>query len=130
MTSKKRKNESEILADIIIKGIQEKKGKDIVSLNFIGLPNTVCNYFIICHGNTKIQVEAIAESVEKNVREVSGSKPWHKEGFENAEWLLIDYADVVVHIFQEETRMFYNLEKLWADAEITKYENDENFDDR
>lgn len=124
MTSKKRKNESEILVDIIIKGIQEKKGKDIVSLNFIALPNTVCNYFIICHGNTKIQVEAIAESVENDVRKILGSKPWHKEGFENAEWLLIDYADVVVHIFQEETRMFYNLEKLWADAEITKYEND------
>ena len=124
MTGKQQKNESEILASIIIKGIQEKKGKDIVSLNFTRLPNTVCNYFILCHGNTKIQVEAIAESVEEEVRKTLGAKPWHKEGFENAEWLLIDYADVVVHIFQEETRMFYNLEKLWADAEITKYESD------
>ena len=124
MTGKRKKNESEILADVIIKGIQEKKGKDIVSLNFTRLPNTVCNYFILCHGNTKIQVEAIAESVEEEVRKTLGVKPWHKEGFENAEWLLIDYADVVVHIFQEETRMFYNLEKLWADAEITKYESD------
>ena len=124
MAGKQKKNESEILAGIIIKGIQEKKGKDIVSLNFTRLPNTVCNYFILCHGNTKIQVEAIAESVEEEVRKTLGVKPWHKEGFENAEWLLIDYADVVVHIFQEETRMFYNLEKLWADAEITKYESD------
>ena len=124
MTGKQQKNESEILASIIIKGIQEKKGKDIVSLNFTRLPNTVCNYFILCHGNTKIQVEAIAEFVEEEVRKTLGAKPWHKEGFENAEWLLIDYADVVVHIFQEETRMFYNLEKLWADAEITKYESD------
>lgn len=124
MAGKQKKNESEILAGIIIKGIQEKKGKDIVSLNFTRLPNTVCNYFILCHGNTKIQVEAIAESVEEEVRKTLGAKPWHKEGFENAEWLLIDYADVVVHIFQEETRMFYNLEKLWADAEITKYESD------
>ena len=124
MTGKQQKNESEILASIIIKGIQEIKGKDIVSLNFTRLPNTVCNYFILCHGNTKIQVEAIAESVEEEVRKTLGAKPWHKEGFENAEWLLIDYADVVVHIFQEETRMFYNLEKLWADAEITKYESD------
>ena len=82
------------------------------------------NYFIICHGNTKIQVEAIAEAIEENVRQKIADKPWHKEGLENAEWILLDYVDVVVHIFQESTRSFYNLEKLWADAVIKEYESE------
>jgi len=123
MPGKQQQTESEILKDIIIKGILEKKGKDIISLNLTKLPNAVCNYFILCHGNTKIHVEAIAESVEDEVIKGVRAKPWHKEGFENAEWILIDYVDVVVHIFQEHTRMFYNLEKLWADAEIKKYDS-------
>ena len=123
MPGKQQQTESEILKDIIIKGILEKKGKDIISLNLTKLPNAVCNYFILCHGNTKIQVEAIAESVEEKVIKGVRAKPWHKEGFENAEWILIDYVDVVVHIFQEHTRMFYNLEELWADAEIKKYDS-------
>lgn len=123
MPGKQKQTESEILKDIIIKGILEKKGKDIISLNLTKLPNAVCNYFILCHGNTKIHVEAIAKSVEDEVIKGVRDKPWHKEGFENAEWILIDYVDVVVHIFQEHTRMFYNLEKLWADAEIKKYDS-------
>ncbi len=123
MPGKQKQTESEILKDIIIKGILEKKGKDIISLNLTKLPNAVCNYFILCHGNTKIHVEAIAKSVEDEVIKGVRDKPWHKEGFENAEWILIDYVDVVVHIFQEHTRMFYNLEKLWAAAEIKKYDS-------
>jgi ribosome-associated protein len=90
-------------------------------MNLSKLPNAVCNYFIVCHGSSKVQVEAIADSVLKTTMETSGSKPWHKEGFENAEWILLDYVDVVVHIFMEETRAFYNIEKLWADAEIKEY---------
>lgn len=113
--------ESEALRDIIVKGIQEKKGKDILSFNLAKIPNAVTNYFVLCDGNTKIQVEAIAESVEEEVRKANKGKPWHKEGFENAEWILLDYVDVVVHIFQEDTRAFYNLEKLWADAVIKQY---------
>ncbi|MCK4287881.1 MAG: ribosome silencing factor [Bacteroidales bacterium] len=125
MVIKTRKTKSEILTDIIIHGIQEKKGKNIVSLNLTKIPNAVCNFFIICHGTSKIQVESIADSVIYEVKKATGANPWHKEGFENAEWILIDYADVVIHIFQENTRVFYRLENLWADAEIQKFKNDE-----
>jgi len=122
--SKVKQTNSKILTQSIIHGIQKKKGNGIISLNLTNLSNSVSNYFVICHGNTKIQVEAIAEAVEENVRKKIGDKPWHKEGFENAEWILLDYVDVVVHIFQESTRTFYNLEKLWADAEIKEYESE------
>jgi len=121
---KKKQNESEYLADLVVKGIQEKKGKDIISMNLMNIPNAVSNYFVLCHGTSKTQVESIAEWVERIVKKSTGNKPWHKEGFENAEWILLDYVDVVVHVFQEETRMFYNLEKLWADAKIKEYENE------
>jgi len=122
--AKEKQTDSEKLALSIIHGIQEKKGKGIISLNMTNLNNSVSNYFVVCHGNTKIQVEAIADAVEEIVRKKLGDKPWHKEGFENAEWILLDYVDVVVHIFQESTRTFYNLEKLWADAEIKEYKSE------
>jgi len=122
--AKGKQTNSEKLVQSIIQGIQEKKGKGVIGLNLTKLNNSVSNYFVICHGNTKVQVEAIAESVEENVRKKLSDKPWHKEGFENAEWILLDYVDVVVHIFQENTRTFYNLEKLWADAEIKEYDNE------
>jgi len=118
-----KKDESKVLTKTIIEAIKNIKGNDIVSMNLSKIPNAVSNYFILCHGNSKVQVEAIANSVEEEVTKMGGGKPWHKEGFENAEWILIDYVDVVVHIFQEQTRMFYNLEDLWADAEIKRYGN-------
>jgi len=86
------------------------------------IPNAVSRYFVICHGTSRTQVEAIADSVENLVRKANGSKPWHKEGYENAEWILLDYVDVVVHIFQDQTRSFYKLEELWADAVISRYD--------
>lgn len=113
-------NESELLADIVIKGILEKKGKNIVSFDLRNLKSTVSDFFIICHADSPNQVTAIADSVEETVRKEKGEKPWHSEGYENAEWLLIDYSNVVVHIFRTEQREFYGLEKLWADAEVTK----------
>ena len=122
--AKRKQTDSEKLVQSIVQGIQEKRGKGIVSLNLSNLNNSVSNYFVICHGNTKIQVEAIAEAVEIIVKEQLGDKTWHKEGLENAEWILLDYVDVVVHIFQESTRTFYNLEKLWADAEIKEYKSE------
>jgi len=124
MAKKKRGNESKKLVEVVVKGIMEKKGKNIVSLDFSKLPNAVSNFFIICHGTSRTQVEAIAESVEDEARNTIQMKPWHKEGSENAEWILIDFSDVVVHIFQEESRMFYKLENLWADAKIKKYESE------
>jgi ribosome-associated protein len=117
----KKQSGSEKLTNVIVEGILSKKGKDVMSLNMTRLPNAVTDYFILCHGNSDIQVKAIADAIIEETLKETGSKPWHKEGFENAEWILLDYVDVVVHIFKEETRTFYNLEKLWADAEIKTY---------
>ncbi len=118
----KKKSESEILSELVIQGISDKKGKDIISMNLKKIGSAVTDYFIICHGTSRPQVEAIADSVVEIVKKKTGLWPWHREGFENAEWILLDYVDVVVHIFQERTRNFYQLEKLWADAQIKHYE--------
>lgn len=115
-------NKSSKLVEIIINGIQEKKGKDIVSINLKSIDNAVCDYFVICHGDSTRQVDAIANSIEEEVKKNISENVWHKEGYENAEWILLDYIDVIVHVFQEQTREFYNLEGLWADAEIRKLE--------
>lgn len=124
MPRKKAKSESLILAEAVIDGILEKKGKDIISLDLSNVKNSVCNFFVICHGTSRTHVEAIADSIEDQVRTKLKEKPWHREGIENAEWILLDYVDVVAHIFQEKTREFYHLEKLWADAEIKKIETE------
>lgn len=121
---KKKTNISDSLSEIVIKGIQEKKGKNIVSMNLKNIQNAVTDYFIVCHGTSSTQVTAIADSIESEVRKVAGIKPWHKEGFQNAEWILIDYADVVVHVFQEKIRNFYQIESLWADAEVIKIDTE------
>ncbi|MCF8301641.1 MAG: ribosome silencing factor [Bacteroidales bacterium] len=110
-----------MLSETLVNGIQKKKGKEIVRLDLTNVANAVSDYFIICHGTSKTQVEAIADAVEEEAGKNLGMDPWHKEGFENAEWVLIDFVDVVVHIFQEQTRRFYDLEGLWADAEMERY---------
>ena len=115
-----KKNSSEFLVDVVIKGMQEKKAFEITKIDLKNINNSVCSYFVVCHGASNTQVNAIADSVEYEVAKKISIKPWHKEGFENSEWILLDYVDVVVHIFQEEHRGFYKLEKLWADAEITE----------
>ena len=114
---KKSKVEPEII-DVIIDGMLEKKGEKIVSIDFSNFQNAIFKGFIICHGNSRVHVESIADSVEEMVRKRSGVKPWHKEGLINSEWVLLDYVDYVVHIFQENSRNFFQLENLWADAEI------------
>lgn len=106
------------LVKAAIYGMHEKKGKDIISINLRKIPNAVCSYFIICNADSHAHVEAIARSVEEVVWKMSGEKPWHTEGRNNAEWILIDYSDVVAHVFLSEVRVFYNLEGMWADAEI------------
>lgn len=113
------KSPAAILAESVIKGIQEKKGKEIVCLDLRNIENAVCDYFIICHGDSSTQVAAIADSVDHEVGKDTGQDPWHSEGYENAEWILLDYVDVVVHVFQKQIRDFYKLEKLWGDAELT-----------
>lgn len=116
MAKRKTKNSSLKLAELVIKGIEEKKGEEIVTLDLHTTNPSVCDYFVICHGNSNTQVSAIANEVQKVVRENTGDKPFHVEGVRNAEWVLIDYVNVVVHIFQKEFRDFYDLEHLWGDA--------------
>jgi ribosome-associated protein len=116
----KAKDESRILAESVVNGILEKKGHNIRWLDLRGIENAVCDYFIICEGNSNTQVEAIAESVEDIVKKETSQRPYRSEGWENALWILIDYINVVVHVFERETRYFYNLESLWADAEEIK----------
>lgn len=109
------------LAKSVVNGILEKKGENIVCLDLRGIENAVCDYFIICEGNSNIQVEAIADSVIETVKKEVQQRPYRSEGWENALWVLIDYINVVVHVFQRETRQFYNLESLWADAETVDF---------
>jgi len=118
--TKKIKGPTELLADSIVEGILEVKGRNISILNLTDIHNRVCDYFIICQADSNTQVNAIAGSVEEMVKKETGERPYRKEGFENAEWILVDYVTVVVHIFQTEVRNFYNLESLWADAEVTQ----------
>ena len=107
------------LVDAIIDGMQEKKGKNITIINLSEIENSVADFFVICDADSKTHVEAIADSVDEVVEKTTNEKPFHAEGFENAEWILMDYINVVVHVFQKEIRDYYNLEALWADAEIT-----------
>ncbi len=116
-----KKNEGEIslLKEAIIEGIQRLKGKNIKIVDLESIHHTECGYFIICHGTSSTQVGSIAHSVENTVKEIAGEDVWHRDGYRNALWILLDYGDIMVHVFQEEARDFYNLEGLWADAKIT-----------
>lgn len=118
MVSKKVKTASEMLVAIAAEGVFEKKGENVVQIDLRGIKNAVADFFLICHGTSRTQVEAIADSVQAEVKKATGLNVWKKEGFENAEWILLDYVDVVVHIFQETNRKYYRLEELWADAGI------------
>ncbi len=111
-------NDAELLRDLVIEGMQEKKAKEIVSIDLRNLKNSVADFFIICHADSKTHTDAIARSVEEFVFKKQKENPFHKEGQGNSEWLLLDYLNVVVHIFQKEKRDYYGIERLWADAEI------------
>ena len=108
--------QTESMVKLVIEGILKKKGKRIVTLNLSEIENSICSYFVICHGDSTTQTSAIGESVAEVVLENSGEKPLHKEGFENANWILLDYGDVIIHVFLESYRDMYRLEELWADA--------------
>jgi len=108
---------------IAVEAMQDKKAKNIVSLDLSKIGNSITNYFLICHAPSKTQIEAIYDNVLEFVRKECETKPYNKEGLENAEWILIDYVDVVVHIFLEDIRKFYNLEELWADGIRKDYES-------
>lgn len=114
---------AKILVDTIVEGIQDVKGKDIVVLDLTHLQNSVTEYFIICTGDSSTQVDGISSSVTRKTRTDLQEKPWHQEGINNSEWVLLDYVNVVVHVFYREAREFYNLEDLWADAVRTDIPN-------
>ena len=108
------------LIDEIILGIENVKGEDIHQLDLRELDNTPCDFFIVCSGNSNTQVTAIVNSIQKTVSKKLSEKPFHTEGLDNAEWVLIDYVNVVVHVFQNSIREYYNIEELWGDAKSTQ----------
>ena len=110
----------EQLLQQIISGILEKKGKEIIHIDLRKLANAACDHFIICHGDSGPQVKALADSVEDKVAAVEEIRPGHREGSENAHWILLDYGNIVVHIFRKEDREYYKLEDLWGDAEFAR----------
>ena len=114
-----KKSDAENLLKEIINGIENVKGDKIQKLDLTEIENTPCDYFVICSGNSNTQVSAIVSSIQKNVSKSLHEKPYHTEGLEVAEWVLIDYVDVVVHVFQNQTREYYNIEELWGDAKST-----------
>ena len=120
--AKKQINNDDLLANII-KGIEEVKGEGIDILDLRAIDNTVCDYFVICNGNSNTQVNAIVGSIQKIVSKELKDKPWHVEGAENGEWVLMDYVNIVVHVFQKHIREYYNIESLWGDAKITSIES-------
>lgn len=120
--AKKNINNDDLLANII-KGIEEVKGDNIKILDLRAIDNTVCDYFVICDGNSNTQVNAIVGSIQKIVSKELKDKPWHVEGAENGEWVLMDYVNIVIHVFQKHIREYYRIENLWGDAKITTIES-------
>ena len=123
---RKQKASADELIALILHGIEEVKGLDINLLDLREIENTVCDYFIICNGTSNTHVNAIVNSIQKTVSKSIQDKPWHVEGSENAEWVLLDYVNVVVHVFQKHVREFYDIEGLWGDAKVTVVESSFN----
>ena len=109
---------AEQIRDFIVRGMQEKKAQDIVVMDLRNVKNAICDYFVLCSGNSDTQIDAISSSIEEEVYKASRQDPWHREGKLNREWILLDYVDVVAHVFKKDRRAFYDLEQLWGDAEI------------
>lgn len=118
---KNQADTDQIVAEII-KGMEEVKAQEIQILDLRSIENTVCDYFVICSGTSNTQVNAIVNSVQKIVSKSLKEKPWHIEGSDNAEWVLMDYVHVVVHVFQKHIREFYDIEGLWGDAKSVSVE--------
>jgi len=123
---KKRQDETELLLGSVLQGLFEKKGKDVLKIDLRKLESRITDYFIICHGSSVNQIDSLCDSVEDTVRKETGEKPSHIEGLDNCFWVLLDYGNVVVHIFLEEYRQFYSLESLWADAPMESMRDNVN----
>ena len=117
--AKKKSNADELISKII-SGVEGVKGIDTSLLDLRDIENTVCSYFIVCSGSSNTHVNAIVSSVQKTVSKELREKPFHTEGLENSEWVLIDYVNIVVHVFQKHIREYYNIEELWGDAKTTQ----------
>ena len=118
----KKEIKTDELISYIVEGIENVKGQDIDILDLREIENTVCDYFVICNGTSNTQVNALVGSIQKTVSKANKDKPWHVEGSENGEWVLIDYVNVVVHVFQKHIREYYDIEGLWGDAKVTSIE--------
>ena len=123
MNKKSNDNQTQILVDTIIGGMQENKADNIVILDLRKIQNSICDFFIVCSGESSTQVDGISKSIKRYTREEILEKPWKIEGEKNSEWILLDYCNVVVHVFHKEKRKFYDLEDLWADAKRTDISN-------
>lgn len=126
MAKKRKGADSKKLCDAIVKGMQEKKAIDILVMDLRKVKNAVADFFVICTGGSDKQLDAIADSVDEEVFKTVKENPWHVEGKNNKEWMLLDYFDVVAHIFKKDKREFFALEKLWGDAEMTEIEEGKN----
>ncbi|NER09239.1 ribosome-associated protein [Muriicola jejuensis] len=122
----KGKASADELIAFILQGIEEVKGLEINLLDLRDIENTVCDYFVLCNGTSNTHVNAIVNSIQKTVSKGIQDKPWHVEGSDNAEWVLLDYVNVVVHVFQKQVREFYDIEGLWGDAKVTMVESSFN----
>jgi len=126
MAKKRKGASSEKLSDVIVKGMLEKKAADIVVMDLRKIKNAVADFFVICSGNSDKQLDAISDSIDAEVFKTLKENPWHTEGKHNKEWMLLDYIDVVAHVFRKDRREFYALERLWGDADITEIDSSKN----
>jgi len=123
MAQRRKVEHSEKLSKLVVKGMQEKKALDIVVMDLRKVRNAVADFFVICSGSSEKQLDAIADSIDEEVGKGLNEQPWHTEGKNNKEWMLLDYTNVVAHIFKKDVRNFYALEKLWGDADIKEIED-------
>lgn len=126
MAKKRKGASSEILSDVIVKGMLEKKASDIVVMDLRKVKNSIADFFIVCSGNSDKQIDAIADSIDEEVFKTLKENVWHSEGKNNKEWMLLDYIDVVAHVFRKDRREFYSLERLWGDADIREIKESQN----
>ena len=113
-------NEAESLMKNVVRGMKEKKAIDITCIDLRNIKNAIADFFVVCHAESRTHIDAIARSIEEMVYSKSGEEPVHSEGFTNSEWILLDYSNVVAHVFIKEKRQFYGIERLWADAHIQR----------
>ncbi len=126
MAKKRKGASSEILSETIVKGMLEKKAADVVVMDLRKVKNSIADFFVICSASSDKQVDAIADSIDQEVFKALKEKVWHSEGKNNKEWMLLDYIDVVAHVFRKDRREFYSLERLWGDADIREIKESQN----